>query len=97
MSIKVSIVVAAYNTGEYIEPLIDSIIGQTLPADEFEAIFVDDGSTDATGQRLDELSAAQPNVRVEHIPNSGWPGKPRNIGADMADGEYIYFVDHDDW
>lgn len=97
MSLKVSIVIAVYNTGEYIEPLIDSINGQSMPADEFEAIFVDDGSSDDTPERLDRLAVERSNVRVEHIPNSGWPGKPRNVGTEMARGEYIYFVDHDDW
>ncbi|GAB3562083.1 glycosyltransferase family 2 protein [Spelaeicoccus albus] len=97
MTTKVSVVVAVYNTGEYIEPLIDSIIGQTMSDDEYEAIFVDDGSSDETPARLDQLAAERENVRVEHIPNSGWPGKPRNIGTELARGEYIYFVDHDDW
>src|SRR5919205_265381 len=70
---------------------------QTLPADEYEAIFVDDGSTDDTPARLDALAAEHPHVRVEHIPNSGWPGKPRNVGIELARGEFVYFVDNDDW
>ena len=36
-------------------------------------------------------------MRVEHIPNSGWPGRPRNIGIEIARGEFVYFVDNDDW
>ena len=60
-------------------------------------IFVDDGSTDATPARLDALAAEHAHVRVEHIPNSGWPGRPRNVGIDLARGEYVYFVDNDDW
>lgn len=98
MPIRVSVVVAVYNTGEYIEPLIRSLLGQSMPADQFEMIFVDDGSNDGvTPQRLDRLAAEQDNVVVRHIPNSGWPGKPRNIGIDLARGDYVFFADHDDW
>jgi poly(ribitol-phosphate) beta-N-acetylglucosaminyltransferase len=97
MSVKVSIVVPVYNTGPYIELCIDSILGQSLPADEYEAIFVDDGSTDDTPARLDELAAEHPNVHVIHTSNSGWAGTPRNIGIDAAVGEFIQFVDSDDY
>jgi glycosyltransferase involved in cell wall biosynthesis len=94
--VLVSVVVPVYNPGQYLEPCIRSIIDQSLPSTEFEAIFVDDGSTDESPARLDELAAQHPNVRVIHQPNSGWPGKPRNVGIDAARGKYIYFVDHDD-
>ena len=60
-------------------------------------IFVDDGSTDETPARLDALAAEHPHVHVKHIENSGWPGRPRNLGIEMAQGEYVYFVDNDDW
>jgi glycosyltransferase involved in cell wall biosynthesis len=68
-----------------------------MPRDEYEVIFVDDGSTDGTSARLDALAAEHPHVRVEHIPNSGWPGRPRNVGIEMARGEFVYFVDNDDY
>ena len=94
---KVSVIVPVYNPGSDIDELLDSLLGQTMPAGELELIFVDDGSTDATPARLDELAAAHRHVRVQHIPNSGWPGRPRNLGLDMAQGEYVFFADNDDW
>jgi poly(ribitol-phosphate) beta-N-acetylglucosaminyltransferase len=97
VSVRASVVVAVYNTGEHIEPLIESLRRQTLPAEEFEVIFVDDGSTDETPARLDRLADDVPNVVVRHIPNSGWPGRPRNVGIDVAQGRYVFFADHDDW
>jgi len=94
---KVSVVVPVYNPGDDIDDCIRTALDQSLPADEYEVIFVDDGSTDATPARLDALAAEHANVRVEHIPNSGWPGKPRNVGIELARGEFVYFVDNDDW
>ncbi len=93
---KVSVIVPVYNPGKYLRRCTDSIVGQSLPQDEFEAIFVDDGSTDESPAELDALAVAHPNIRVIHQPNSGWPGKPRNVGIDAARGKYLYFVDHDD-
>src|SRR5919197_3070579 len=94
---KVSVVVPVYNPGEHFEPCLRSLLAQTMPASEHELIFVDDGSTDGTPARLDELAARHAHVHVQHIPNSGWPGRPRNVGLDMACGEFVYFVDNDDW
>jgi poly(ribitol-phosphate) beta-N-acetylglucosaminyltransferase len=94
---KVSVVVPVYNPGADIDDCIRTLLDQSLPASEYEVVFVDDGSTDATPARLDELAAAHAHVRVEHIPNSGWPGRPRNVGIELARGEFVYFVDNDDW
>jgi glycosyltransferase involved in cell wall biosynthesis len=95
--IKVSIVVPVYNPGAHIEDLIRSLLSQTLPQDAYEVIFVDDGSTDETPARLDELAAAHHFIRAVRIPRSGWPGRPRNIGTDLANGEFVLYVDNDDW
>ncbi|MEH0938146.1 glycosyltransferase family 2 protein [Micromonospora psammae] len=94
---RISVVVPAYNSGPHIEKLVSSLLGQSMPADEFEVVFVDDGSTDSTGPRLDELAAAHPHIRVLHTPNSGWPSRPRNLGVQHARGEYVFFADDDDW
>ena len=96
MPVKVSVIVPVYNPGERILRVIHSLDRQTLPADEFEAVFIDDGSTDGTGERLDRLAAQRPNMRVTHVPNSGWPSRPRNLGIDLACGDYVLFMDHDD-
>jgi poly(ribitol-phosphate) beta-N-acetylglucosaminyltransferase len=96
MGLKVSVVVPVYNPGRYIDACVRALLGQSLPRTEYELIFVDDGSTDGAGQRLDGIAAKHPGVRVIHQSNSGWPGKPRNVGMDAARGEYVYFADADD-
>ncbi|GGW63875.1 glycosyltransferase family 2 protein [Streptomyces griseoloalbus] len=93
---KVSVIVPVYNTGKYVDECAPSLLGQSLPADEYEVIYVDDGSTDDTLGRLEKIAAAHPNVQVHTRPNSGWPGAPRNLGMRHAKGEYVQFVDHDD-
>src|ERR1044071_9409944 len=87
MPVKVSVVVPVYNPGVYIEDCIASLKRQSLPPDEFEVVFVDDGSTDGTPARLDELAAEDTRVHVIHQENSGWSGKPRNVGIEAARGE----------
>jgi glycosyltransferase involved in cell wall biosynthesis len=95
--VAVSVIVPVHNPGTFVEACIESLLGQSLPSDSYEVVFVDDGSTDDTPKRLDEVAAKEPNVRVFHEPASGWAGRPRNIGIDNAVGDYVYFCDHDDW
>ena len=92
----VSVIIAAYQPGDAFQRVIDSLDAQTLPQDRFETIVVDDGSPDDTFERLTALAATRPNMRVERIENSGWPSRPRNVGTDLARGEYVLFMDHDD-
>ena len=94
--VKVSVVVPVYNPGPYLDHCIASMLGQSLSSAEYEVIFVDDGSTDETPARLDELQRGDTRFRVVHIPNSGWPGRPRNVGISAARGEYVQFLDQDD-
>jgi glycosyltransferase involved in cell wall biosynthesis len=92
----VTVVVPAHDPGRYIEPCIRSLLRQTLPRDRFEVVFVDDGSTDGTADRLRRLAREQPHIRSIHIPASGGPGRPRNIGLEAARGAYVQFLDADD-
>ncbi|GAA2756689.1 glycosyltransferase family A protein [Actinopolymorpha rutila] len=94
--IKASVVVPVYNPGRYLQHCAQSLLGQSLPPEEYEVVFVNDGSTDDSPAWLDALAAAHPQVRVHHQENSGWPGKPRNVGVELARGEYVQFVDQDD-
>ncbi len=93
---RVSVVVPVYNTVEYLPETLQSLADQDLPQDDFEVVAVDDGSTDGSGELLDRWAVQHPNMRVLHQPNSGWPGTPRNRGVEVAQGDYVFFMDSDD-
>ena len=94
--ISVSVIIPVYNTEVYLRELLDSLVAQDLPVEQFEVIAVNDGSTDASGEILDEYANRYPNFRVVHQENSGWAGKPRNVALDLAQGQYVFFADSDD-
>lgn len=93
-SIDVSVIVPVYNSEKYLNDCIQSIVKQTLP--NIEIILVDDGSTDESGRICDEYAKNDSRIQVYHIPNGG-AAKARNIGLLNASGEYVGFVDSDDW
>ncbi|MEP7091588.1 MAG: glycosyltransferase family 2 protein [Nocardioidaceae bacterium] len=97
MSVQVSVVVPTFNSPPELDGLVASIDAQSLPWDAFEAVFVDDGSTDATYARLQEFARTRPYVRIHRIESSGWSGRPRNVGIRAATGEFVFFADHDDY
>lgn len=97
MGIKVSVVTPVYNAGRYLDACIESLLNQSMDEGEYEIIFVDDGSTDGSGETVERVAADRDNMHVVHIANTGGPGGPRNLGMDLARGEYIYFLDDDDW
>ena len=92
--IKISIIVPVYNVEKYLRKCIDSILNQTFR--DFELILVDDGSTDSSGKICDEYSLKDSRIKVIHKENGG-QSSARNMGLDVAQGEYIGFVDSDDW
>ena len=90
----ISIIVPCYNAAGYINKCLDSILAQTYT--NIEVILIDDGSTDDTGKILDAYKEQDPRIVVVHQENRG-PAATRNVGLDIAKGEYIAFVDSDDY
>lgn len=90
---KISIVIPVYNVGELLHKSVDSVLPQTNS--DCEIIIVDDGSTDDSGKICDEYSRFS-NVRIIHKQNGGL-SSARNVGIDIANGEYLLFLDSDDY
>lgn len=90
----ISVIVPVYNIIAYLPRCVHSICAQTYK--NLEIILVDDGSTDGTGELCDELAAKDSRIKVFHKPNSGSSGA-RNYGIGKANGEYLGFVDSDDY
>ena len=93
---RISVIIAAYRPGDAFLRVLESLDAQTLPQDEFETIVIDDGSPDDTFERLQRHAATRPNMTVRRIENSGWPSRPRNLATEMARGEWVLYMDHDD-
>lgn len=95
---KISIVIPVYNSEDLISECLDSLVNQTMPKEDYEIICVDDKSTDSSLDILNRYKKKYDNiVVVERIVNSGGPGAPRNDAIKIAKGEYILFVDSDDY
>lgn len=94
--LAVTVVIPVFNAMPYLVTMLDSLRHQDLPDDAYEVIAVDDGSTDGSSDALDEYALRAPNLTVIHQDNSGWPGRPRNVGTAAARGRYVFFADADD-
>lgn len=94
MNPKVSIVVPMYGVEKYLEKCVNSLIHQTLK--DIEIILVDDGSPDKCGEIAEQYAKNDARIKVIHQKNAGL-GPARNTGMEVAVGEYIGFVDSDDW
>jgi len=93
MDCVVSIIMPAFNVEKYVGEAVDSILNQTY--EYWELIAVDDGSTDATGEILDRFAKKDSRIRTVHTENGG-VSRARNAGLDLAQGEWIFFMDSDD-
>ena len=94
MSVKVSVILPVYNASDYLHQCMDSIVGQTLK--DIEIICVDDGSTDNSLDILKEYEQKDKRVKVIQQKNAG-AGAARNNGLSIATGEYLSFLDSDDF
>lgn len=92
--IRLSVIVPVYNVEKYLRECVDSVLAQDI--DDMEVILVDDGSTDRSGGICDEYAEKDNRVTVIHKENGGCSAA-RNAGLDIAQGEYITFVDSDDY
>lgn len=90
----ISVIVTAYNIKDYLPRCLDSLLKQTYG--NLEVIVVNDGSTDGTAEVCDEYAAKSDMIQVIHKENGG-PSSARNAGVALARGEYIGYVDGDDW
>lgn len=91
---KVSIIVPVYKAEKYLTRCIDSILAQTFT--DWELLLIDDGSPDRSGEICDEYAQKDSRIRVFHKKNGG-VSSARNLGLDNVLGEYVTFVDSDDW
>lgn len=90
----ISVIIPCFNVEKYIDRCMESVLNQTYQ--NLEIILVDDGSTDRTGEICDHYSKIDTRIKVIHKKNGG-VSTARNIGLDICSGDFIFFVDSDDW
>ena len=90
----ISVIVPVYNIKDYISRCVDSILAQTDP--DWELLLVDDGSTDGSGEIIDNYAKADARIKALHKENGG-VSSARNLGLSQARGAYISIIDGDDW
>ncbi|MGI9550968.1 MAG: glycosyltransferase [Aurantibacter sp.] len=93
---KLSFVIPCYNMEKYLPECLDSLLDQQLDPADYEVILVNDESKDGTLEIAEEYSSRNPNIKIIDKKNAG-VGAARNSGLDMATGEYVYFLDPDDY
>ena len=93
---RLSIIVPIYKVENYLHKCVDSLLQQDLSPEEYEIILVDDGSPDGCGAICDNYASQYSNIKVIHRPNGGLSAA-RNSGINDAQGDYVQFVDSDDY
>lgn len=91
---KISVIVPVYNVEKYLPRCIDSILAQTFT--DFELLLIDDGSSDNSGRICDKYAMNDKRIRAFHQENGG-VSYARNMGLDKSKGEYVFFIDSDDY
>ena len=92
---KLSIIVPVYNVRPYLSACLDSLVNQTI--DDYEIILVDDGSTDGSADIIKDYAGRYPELISFMRVENGGQGRARNFGIDIAKGDYLGFIDSDDW
>ena len=91
---KISVIIPVYNVKAYLEKCVESVVNQDFS--DYEIILIDDGSSDGSENLCDRLGEKYPEIKVIHQENKG-QGGARNTGIENASGEYLLFVDSDDY
>lgn len=94
LNLLISVIIPVYNVEKYLHKCVDSVLAQTYQ--NLEIILVDDGSTDSSGKICDEYAQKENRINVIHKKNGGL-SSARNAGIDIAKGEFLAFIDSDDW
>ena len=91
-----SIVIPAYNVEKYLDDCLASCSRQDIPASDYEVIVVNDGSKDGTLRIAERWASEHSSIKVISQPNKGL-SEARNVGMAVSEGEFIMFIDSDDW
>ena len=94
--VKISLIIPVYNVEKYLEKCLNSCVDQDIPIDEYEIIIVNDGTKDNSLNIANEFKQKYQNIKVYSQNNHGLSAA-RNKGLSLAKGEYVWFIDSDDW
>ena len=95
---KISVIIANYNNAPYLGKMLDSLIHQTIGMDALQLLFIDDKSTDNSAEIVEKYLQKYSSIEFYQLKeNTGGAHGPRNVGILNARGEYLVFLDADDW